>query len=96
MLTKIAQKALKNTLTQAPFAGFSGGHHQKPFDWRDDHSLNPYYELDPRMAGTQDPFSYSYPYEGKTRQYYSPWPSNYNPKDLSTNFVGTYPLLSVA
>jgi hypothetical protein len=51
---------------------------------------------DPRQAGTQDPFTYSYPYEGKTQEYYSPWPTQYNPKDLSTNFVGTYPLLSVA
>jgi hypothetical protein len=96
MLTKITHRALARTLTKLSRATFSGGHHEKPFDWRDDHALNPYYELDPRMVGTQDPFTYSYPYEGKSRAYSSPWPTNYNAKDLTTNFVGTYPLLSVA
>ena len=96
MLTRITQRALAKSLTKLPCAYFSGGHHEKPFDWRDDHALNPYYELDPRQVGTQDPFTYSYPFEGKPTVYSSPWPTNYNPKDLTTNFVGTFPLLSVA
>ena len=96
MLSRITRSVLSKKLLQVPCAGFGGGHHAKPFDWRDDHSLNPYYELDPRQAGTQDPFTYSYPYEGKPQLYYSPWPAEYNAKDLGTNFVGTYPTLSVA
>jgi len=48
------------------------------------------------MVGTKDPTTYAYPFEGESQAYKSPWPTNYNPKDLTSNFVGTFPLLSVA
>jgi hypothetical protein len=77
-------------------AAFSGGHHHKPFDWRDDHTLNPYYEVDPRAVGTPDPYSYGQPFEAEEVVPGTPFPNSYNPKDLTTNFVGTWPVLSVA
>ncbi len=75
---------------------FSGGHHAKPYDWRDDHALNPFYESDPRTVGTPDPHSYAQPFEHDPVPYISAYPTVYNPKDLSTNFVGSHPLMSVA
>ena len=42
---------------------FGGGHAPKPFDWRDDHSLNPLYEEDPRQTGIPDPYAYGQPFE---------------------------------
>jgi hypothetical protein len=62
MLSRVAQRAFTNALSKAPRAFFSGGHHVKPYDWRDDHALNPYYEQDPRTLGCQDPSTYSYPH----------------------------------
>jgi hypothetical protein len=50
MIKTIIKNKLFNLTNLNRFA-FGGGHHPKPFDWRDDHSLNPYYELDPRTAG---------------------------------------------
>ncbi|CAM6006534.1 unnamed protein product [Sphagnum balticum] len=75
---------------------FSGGHHAKPFDWRDDHDLNPNFSRDPRRIGCKDPYSYSYPHEQDADPWESIFPQNYNPKDLTQNFVGTLPLKSVA
>ena len=72
-----------------------GGGHAKAFDWRDDHDLNPFYELDPRRAGLPDPKTYEYPHVSEPNRYTNPYPSNYNPKDLTQTFVGTYPLQSV-
>lgn len=34
---------------------FSGGHHHKVYDWRDDHEANKDYELDPKHFNTKDP-----------------------------------------
>ena len=49
MIKIMITKRLSNLVMPSKFA-FSGGHH-KPFDWREDHALNPYYETDPRTVG---------------------------------------------
>lgn len=41
MISIIARRANSALLWKRSFAAFSGGHHAKPFDWRDDHDLNP-------------------------------------------------------
>jgi hypothetical protein len=97
MLKLLSRKGLAASLTKISRATFSGGHHHaKPFDWRDDHSLNPYFEQDPRTLGCQDPYAYAYPFEAEHAPPQTPFPDSYNPKDLSTNYVGSYPLHSVA
>ena len=73
-----------------------GGHAPKPFDWRDDHALNPFYEEDPRTTGIPDPYTYGQPFEAEPDKTFIVFPQEYNPKDLTQNFVGTYPLKSVA
>ena len=70
---------------------FSGGHAHKAYDWRDDHALNPFFEEDPRRRGNPDPYEYGQPFESAPNAYECPFPDNYNPKDLTQNFVGTYP-----
>lgn len=76
---------------------FSGGHHHhKPYDWRDDHALNPYFEEDPRRMGIPDPYEYGQPFDGEPNKYTPAISQDYNPKDLSVNYTGTYPLQSVA
>ena len=62
MLTLISRRAARSALTSLLKAPFSGGHHAKPYDWRDDHALNPYFEQDPRTLGVQDPFTYAFPF----------------------------------
>lgn len=93
---KILGKKGLTSLLKAPRFGFSGGHHHKPYDWRDDHALNPYYELDPRAVGTPNPYEYAQPYEAEPEKRIPTFPDEYNPKDLSVNFIGRGPLLSVA
>jgi hypothetical protein len=34
---------------------FSGGHHPKVYDWRDDHEANTSYEIDYRNINQKDP-----------------------------------------
>ena len=34
---------------------FSGGHHPKVYDWRDDHNANTSFEMDSRNVTTKDP-----------------------------------------
>ena len=46
-----------------------GGHHAKPFDWRDDHALNPYFEQDPRRVGNPNPYEYGQPFESAPNAY---------------------------
>ena len=75
---------------------FGGAAAPKPFDWRDDHSLNPFYEEDPRSTGIPDPYSYAEPFEAKHVTREIVFPDNYNPKDLTQNFVGSSPLRSVS
>lgn len=97
MISKLSKRFLHRNLTRLAFVSFSGGHHHaKPYDWRDDHSLNPFFEQDPRTLGCQDPYAYSYPYEAPAANPETPFPDAYNPKDLATNFVGSYPTKSVA
>lgn len=55
-MMKILSKKSFIQLLNKPCFTFSGGHHPKPFDWRDDHELNPYYELDPRALGTKNSY----------------------------------------
>lgn len=95
MLKKLVRTGAGLPLHLQRFA-FSGGHHQKPYDWRDDHALNPFYEEDPRRTGIPDSYAYNQPYDGPSFQYLSPFSPEYNPKDLTTNYVGTYPIRSVA
>lgn len=68
-----------------------GGHAAKAYDWRDDHSLNPYYEEDPRRRNIPDAYEYGQPFQSSPNPYECPFPDSYNPKDLTQNFVGTYP-----
>lgn len=75
---------------------FSGGHHVAPYDWRDDHALNPHYEEDPRRTGIPESYNYSQPFEAGGNPWKSPWLPEYNPKNLSTNYIGTFPIRSVA
>jgi len=74
--------------------GFSGGHH-KPYDWREDHALNPYFEVDPRTVGIPNSYEYGQPFEASQGTHISPYPESYNPKDLTLNFVGTVQRLNV-
>ena len=73
-----------------------GGGHAKPFDWRDDHTLNPFYEEDPRRAGLPDPYTYGQPYQSPPNPNPSSFSPDYNPKDLTQNYIGSAPLQSVA
>ena len=68
---------------------FGGGHATKPYDWRDDHALNPYYEEDPRRRHIPDSYAYGQPYESAPSKPIPTFPDNYNPKDLTQNFVGS-------
>lgn len=94
MISAIAKRQLALTLRSRYC--FSGGHHHKAYDWRDDYDLNPNYQRDPRRLGCVDPYTYSYPHEGPQVQTDIVFPSNYNPKDLTTNFTGTWALQSAA
>jgi len=96
MISRITRSTLPRSLNKLAFASFSGGHHAKPYDWRDDHALNPFYEQDPRTLGCQDGHTFSFPHEADHLIAETPFPDSYNPKDLTTNFVGHWPLLSVA
>lgn len=49
MIKTIIKAGFINSVHANKFA-FSGGHH-KPYDWREDHALNPYFEIDPRTVG---------------------------------------------
>jgi hypothetical protein len=82
-------------LTAQRFA-FSGGHHHKPYDWRDDHALNPFYEADPKSLGIPNSYEYGQPFHSEVEKTMIVFPDNYNPKDLTVNFAGGPPLLSVA
>jgi hypothetical protein len=93
MISVIARRQLMLNFRNLAF--FSGGHHSKPFDWRDDYDLNPNYQRDPRRMGVPDPYSYSYPHEADPPQRIIPF-ANYDPKDLTQNFVGTFRLQSAA
>lgn len=96
MLSTLGKRCLASSLTRLVLAPFSGGHHHaKPYDWRDDHTLNPFYEQDPRTIGCKDPQTYAFPYEAEPRGHETPYPSAYNPKDLTVNFVGSTGGLSV-
>ena len=72
-------------------ASFSGGHHAKPFDWRDDHALNTSYEQDPRKIGIPDAREYEYPFkEAAPDPIMLDYPQQYNPKNLKLNWIGPY------
>ena len=73
-----------------------GGAVSKPYDWRDDHDLNPFYELDPRTVGTPDPYTYSEPFSAKPETPLPAFSPEYNPKDLTQNYVGTFRQQSIA
>ena len=64
---------------------FSGGHHDKVYDWRDDPSVNESYEQDVRQIGIKDPHDYHFPHTAKTPEWMYSAPSDYNQKDLSQN-----------
>lgn len=71
---------------------FSGGHHHQVYDWRDDHAQNPDFFEDPRMIGVRKADTFVTPYkeeESERLTYRYSHPSNYNPKDLTTNMVGS-------
>jgi hypothetical protein len=95
MIKILGKKGLSLALSTQRFA-FSGAHHPKPFDWRDDHALNPYYEIDPRALGVPNSYEYAQPFESKPHILPSSFPAEYNAKDLTTNYIGSGPLLSVA
>jgi hypothetical protein len=97
MIKILGRRSLPFLLKPQRFA-FSGGHHPKPYDWRDDHALNPYYEADPRTLSTPNPYEYAQPYEAKPDTLFPSFPSwsKYNPKDLTINYIGSGPALSVA
>ena len=98
MLSLLSRRARAQTalmLTHSLRAPFGGVYPPKTYDWRDDHDKNPYFPEDPRQTGTVDGHDYEYPHKQDTAPH-QPWcPDNYNPKDLTTNFVGTTPLQSV-
>jgi hypothetical protein len=96
MLSLVARRSLPTSLRRLAAASFSGAAHAKPFDWRDDHALNPFYEQDPRTLGCEDSHSYQYPHVADGLVAETPFPENYNPKDLTSNFVGSWPTLSVS
>lgn len=91
MINRTAQQVLFRC-SRVSFAGFSGKKHPPPYDWRDDHDMNPSFERDPRRIGCEDPTLYSYPYEGVQKEMPDLYPKEYDPKDLTKNFVGTYPM----
>jgi hypothetical protein len=62
-----------------------GGHHARPYDWRDDPSVNTSYEQDPRSIGIKDPMDYSFPHKAKGRDWILSAPEDYDPKDISQN-----------
>ena len=95
MIRALATKGLRFPTHLQRFA-FSGGHHAKPYDWRDDHALNPYFEEDPRKTGVPNPYEYAQPFQSPPNAYESAFPADYNPKDLTQNYVGSYRLRSVA
>lgn len=64
---------------------FSGGHHEKVYDWRDDPTVNESYEQDIRQIGLKDAHDYHFPHTAKPSEWiYSASPS-YNQKDLTQN-----------
>jgi len=89
MISIVAKRSLPFALRMITTASFSGGHHAKPYDWRDDHALNPFFEADPKTIGCRDPAEYEYPHVAETPKGIQVYPAEYNPKDLTTNFVGT-------
>lgn len=62
---------------------FSGGHHEKVYDWRDDTSVNEGYEQDSREVGLKDAHDYHFPYTAKAPEWILSAPTNYNHKDLT-------------
>lgn len=58
--------------------------------------MNPHYEEDPRRTGIPESYNYSQPFEAGGNPWKSPWLPEYNPKNLSTNYIGTFPIRSVA
>lgn len=95
-MMKLLRKRGLPLLLKTPRYSFSGGHHAKPYDWRDDHALNPFYEADPRTLGNPDPYEYAQPYEAEPSRTLPSFAPEYNPKDLTTNYIGSGPTLSVA
>jgi hypothetical protein len=95
MLRILGKRGLPFLLKTPRFA-FSGAHHAKPYDWRDDHALNPYFEQDPRSVGTPNPYEYAQPYEAPAEVSIPSFPAQYNAKDLTVNYIGSGPLLSAA
>jgi hypothetical protein len=95
MISILARRTLPFSLKKVVSFRFSGGHHAKPYDWRDDHALNPFFEADPKTIGCKDPGEYEYPHVAEAEKAIKVYPDEYNPKDLTTNFVGTTPLFSV-
>lgn len=65
MISLIARRGLSLSLNKSLKAYFSGGHHAKPYDWRDDHALNPFFEADPKTVGSPNPAEYEYPFVGE-------------------------------
>jgi hypothetical protein len=74
MLKILGKRGLPFMLRTPRFA-FSGGHHAKPFDWRDDHALNPYFEQDPRSLGIPNPYEYAQPFEAAPKAPISSFPA---------------------
>lgn len=95
MLRILGKRGL-SFVTKTPRFAFSGGHHHKPYDWRDDHALNPFYEQDPRALGTPNSYEYGQPFEAELVLAPSSFSPEYNPKDLTLNYIGSGPRYSVA
>jgi hypothetical protein len=95
MIKILGKRGLSFVLNTQRFA-FSGAHHAKPYDWRDDHALNPYFEQDPRSLGMPNPYEYSQPFEAHPDPLFPSFDPQYNAKDLTVNYIGSGPTLSVA
>lgn len=87
IVNKLASRALIQTRIMMKF---SGGHHAPVYDWRDDHTQNPDFYEDPRMVGVRSAHEFVTPYQAdKPLTWDYAHPETYNPKDLTTTYVGS-------
>lgn len=95
-LLRKSNKLASIMLSKSIRASFSGGvYPPKTYDWRDDHAQNHYFEQDPRLIGIKDGHEYEYPHNDTMKPWESVFPKEYNAKDLTVNFVGTYPVAHI-
>jgi hypothetical protein len=92
LIIMIVNKLSRHLLFQARvLQKFSGDHHHdKPYDWREDHAKNPDLFFDQSMIGVRNPDEYEFPYkEDKKMEWIYSHPPEYDQKNLATNMVGS-------